>query len=40
MNGLIIAPPAATFLMEQERDGDAGVLQLNAEITSPDDLQK
>ena len=47
MNGSIIAPPATTFLMEQERDGGSGlgyavqrgVLQLNAEITSPDDLQ-
>ena len=47
MNSLIIASPA-TFLMEQEREDGAGlgyavqrgVLQLNAEITSPDDLQK
>lgn len=40
MNGLIIALPTATFPMEQERDGGAGVLQLNAELTSPDDVQK
>jgi hypothetical protein len=47
MNGLIIAPPATTFPMEQQRDGARGlgyavqrVSQLNAEITSPDDVQK
>lgn len=48
MNSTIIAPPVATFLMEQQKDGarglgyavQRGVLQLNAEITSPDDLQK
>ena len=40
MVGLIITVPAATFPMEQDRDVSAGVLQLNAELTSPDDLKK
>jgi hypothetical protein len=47
MNGLIIAPLATTFLMEQQRDGARGLgyavqrgVIANAEITSPDDLQK